>query len=94
MVSTETVTDRPGSSRSFTAAGGRSRKRTGTRWTILVKLPVAFSGGSRANCAPVPGAKLSTTASIRSPPSASTFTVAAWPTRMRPTCVSLKLATR
>ena len=34
--------------------------RTGTRWTIFVKLPVAFSGGSRENCEPEPGAKLST----------------------------------
>ena len=36
--------------------------RTGTRCTILMKLPVAFSGGNNANCAPVPGAKLSTDA--------------------------------
>ena len=33
---------------------------TGMRCTILVKLPVAFSGGSSANWAPVPGEKLST----------------------------------
>ena len=26
--------------------------RTGTRWTILVKLPVAFSGGRTLNCGP------------------------------------------
>jgi 2-keto-4-pentenoate hydratase/2-oxohepta-3-ene-1,7-dioic acid hydratase in catechol pathway len=32
--------------------------RTGTRWTILVKLPVALSGGNRLNCAPLAGAKL------------------------------------
>jgi len=34
--------------------------RTGTRCTILVKLPVAFSGGSTLNWAPVAGAKLAT----------------------------------
>jgi hypothetical protein len=28
--------------------------RTGTRCTTLVKLPVAFSGGSRLNCRPRP----------------------------------------
>jgi hypothetical protein len=32
---------------------------TGTRWVILVKLPVAFSMGIRANSDPVAGAKLS-----------------------------------
>ena len=30
------------------------------RWTILVKLPVALSGGSRANSSPLAGARLST----------------------------------
>ena len=34
--------------------------RTGTRCTILVKLPVAFSGGSRVNTEPEAGATLST----------------------------------
>ena len=33
--------------------------RTGTRWTILVKLPVALSGGSRANSRPLAGDRLS-----------------------------------
>ena len=33
--------------------------RTGTRCTILVKLPVAFSGGITLKTAPVPGARLS-----------------------------------
>jgi len=31
--------------------------RTGTRWTTFVKLPVALSGGSIANCAPLAGEK-------------------------------------
>ena len=58
-VSTVTVTDRPG--RSIRASGASAGKamRTGTRCTILVKLPVALSGGSRLNWAPLAGAKLS-----------------------------------
>ena len=46
---------------------GRARHRrrstilTGMRCTILVKLPVALSGGSSANCWPLAGAMLSTT---------------------------------
>ena len=38
--------------------------RTGTRCTILVKLPVAFSGGSRQNTEPEAGATLATVPSI------------------------------
>ena len=38
--------------------------RTGTRCTILVKLPVALSGGSSENTEPDAGAKLSTVPSI------------------------------
>jgi hypothetical protein len=34
--------------------------RTGTRCTILVKLPVALSGGSSVNTEPEPAAMLST----------------------------------
>ena len=37
-----------------------STTRTGTRCTILVKLPVAFSAGMTLNTAPVPGARLAT----------------------------------
>ena len=43
------VTDRPGRSRPSVAASPSSVTRTGTRCTILVKLPVAFSGGSTLN---------------------------------------------
>ncbi len=68
--------------------------RTGTRCTTLVKLPVAFSGGSRANCAPVPGEKLSIRPPNSCSPSASTVKVTGWPSIMRPVCVSLKFATR
>ena len=55
-------TDMPGRS-----TPGRARRRgrstifTGMRWTILVKLPVALSGGSSANSWPLAGAMLSTT---------------------------------
>src|SRR5262249_15113514 len=44
-----TVTERPGRSTPSTDASASSSMRTGTRWTILVKLPVAFSGGSTLN---------------------------------------------
>ena len=54
------VTDRPGRSRPSVAASPSSRMRTGTRCTILVKLPVAFSGRQTLNTAPVAGARLAT----------------------------------
>src|SRR6185437_11620239 len=53
-VSTSTVAlmpERSGGSSSF----GVSRTRTGTRWTILTQLPVAFCGGRIENSDPVPG---------------------------------------
>ena len=60
-VSTSAVTDRPARSQPACAASaGSSTSLTGTRCTTLVKLPVAFSGGSRLNSAPVAGARLST----------------------------------
>ena len=53
-VFTVTSADRPG--RSFETRGEFSRAIfTGTRWTIFVKLPVALSGGSSANCDPLAG---------------------------------------
>src|SRR6202012_4146596 len=58
-VSTAAVMERPGVSRWLPSWPGSRRIRTGTRWTILVKLPVAFSGGITLNCAPVAGARLS-----------------------------------
>ena len=45
--------------------------RTGTRCTILVKLPVAFSGGSSENCEPEAGDTLDTMPLITRPSSAS-----------------------
>ena len=49
--------------------------RTGTRCTILVKLPVALSGGSSENTEPEAGATLSTVPSMSRPGSASTAIV-------------------
>ena len=54
-------TDMPGRSRPASATSWRSMIFTGMRWTILVKLPVALSGGSSANSWPLAGAMLSTT---------------------------------
>ena len=54
-------TDMPGRSRPASASSSRSTIFTGMRWTILVKLPVALSGGSSANSWPLAGAMLSTT---------------------------------
>src|SRR5207253_8801875 len=58
----------------FTANGllGAIRNLTGIRSTTLVKLPVALSGGSRLNCAPLPGAMLPTIAVITIPGKVST----------------------
>src|SRR4029077_4251306 len=55
-------TERPGTiSCSYPRMLARSKRiLTGTRCTIFVKFPVALSGGSRANTAPVPDWKLST----------------------------------
>jgi hypothetical protein len=60
VVSTETVVDRPGRRVPSRASESSKVIRTGTRWTILVKFPVAFSGGITLKIAPVPGAMLST----------------------------------
>jgi hypothetical protein len=56
---TEAVTERPGRSRSTPVWSGSRRIRTGTRCTILVKLPVPGSNGSSEKVEPEPGAKLS-----------------------------------
>jgi hypothetical protein len=51
-------TDMPG--RTMPASGSPLSTTifTGMRWTILVKLPVALSGGSSANSWPLAGARL------------------------------------
>src|SRR6185437_3463162 len=58
-VSTSTSAERPGRSSPRSFSSGASAMRTGTRCTILVKLPVAFAGGSRLKSEPLAGAKLS-----------------------------------
>lgn len=57
--------------------------RTGTRCTILVKLP-AFCAGSSANCAPVPGERLSILPLSGWPGSASTSISTLGPGASRP----------
>src|SRR5207249_11167961 len=57
IVTTTLIPGRNGWAESFFVSG---RIRTGTRCTTLVKLPVALSGGSSENLAPVAGDRLST----------------------------------
>ena len=45
----------PGRSQPWAATSAGTETRTGRRCTTLVKLPVAFSGGSRLNTAPEAG---------------------------------------
>src|SRR6185312_6599043 len=92
--STVAVTDRPGRSWSSRSAGTSWIViLTGTRCTILVKFPVAFSGGRSANCAPLPGARLSTVPLKCTPGKVSIPRSADSPRNMRSISVSLKLAT-
>ena len=72
LVLTLTTTDMPGRSSACSATSAGTRMRTGTRCTILVKLPVALSGGSSENTEPDAGETLSTRPSISRPGSAST----------------------
>ena len=72
MVFTLTTTDMPGRSNPSRATSRGTVMRTGSRCTILVKLPVALSGGSSENTAPEAGEKLSTVPSIACSGSAST----------------------
>ena len=90
--STAAVTDRPGRSLPSVDAPSSNRMRTGTRCTILVKLPVAFSGGSTLNCAPVAGARLATCPRNIWPGSTSASMEAGNPGRICASWLSLKLA--
>ena len=47
-------TDIPGEIRRNASPGSLKTIFTGMRCTTFTKLPVAFSGGSKANCEPVP----------------------------------------
>ena len=90
QLSIVTETERP--ERSLAPAPAGKAILTGKRWVILVKLPVAFSGGSKEKSAPDAGAILSTTPSIFSLVNASTMISAFWPEWMLVNWVSLKLA--
>src|SRR5262249_20084553 len=79
---TRATTERPGRNVASSATLPSSRIRTGTRWTILVKLPVAFSGGITLNWAPVAGARLATTPDKVMPGRASAVISTDWRARM------------
>src|SRR5262249_30176003 len=83
------ITDMPGRSLPASGCPGSSRILTGMRWTTLVKLPVALSGGSNVNCEPLAGATLSTRPQIVTPGKLSTVILARWPTATRVSWVSL-----
>jgi hypothetical protein len=55
VTSTDGITDRPGHRGALGLGEESTEIFTGTRWTTLTKLPVAFSGGRRLNTAPLPG---------------------------------------
>jgi hypothetical protein len=80
-VSTDATMERPGRSSPSSSTAGSTAIRTGTRCTILVKLPVAFSGGSRLNTAPEAAAMLSTVPVISRSGKASTRRRTVWPGR-------------
>ncbi len=88
-VRTVATTDRPGRSTCALIVSASKPMRTVTRCTILVKLPVALSGGSSENCAPEAGAIERTVPSSALPFSASTTTSTFWPGLIEPICVSL-----
>ncbi len=87
------VTDMPGRSRPAEGSLGSIRIFTGMRWTILVKLPVALSGGSSANSCPLAGAMLSTMPCTVAPEKVSTDSATGCPARTSASCVSSKFAT-
>ena len=66
--------------------------RTGMRWAILTKLPVALSGEMALNSTPVAGEMLCTVPLNVSPFSASTLKVVGWPMRICASWVSFILA--
>ena len=92
LVLTLTITDMPGRSSGLLGDAAGTRMRTGRRCTILVKLPVALSGGSSENTEPEAGAKLATRPSSVRPGKASTAMLTGWPGCSWASCVSLKLA--
>ena len=69
----------PGAQQPQVPSPSSTAMRTGTRCTILVKLPVAFCGGMTLNIAPVAGARLSTRPVNLRPGSTSATTLAGSP---------------
>src|SRR5262245_51757808 len=86
------TTDRPGRNTASRATSAGTAILTATRCTILVKLPVALSGGSNENTEPEAGAKLTTVPSMVRFGSASTDIATCWPGDSPSSCVSLQLA--
>src|SRR6185369_11638795 len=84
--------DMPGRSRPVRLRSSRTIF-TGMRCTILVKLPVALSGGSSANSRPLAGDRLSTWPCSLVPRKLSMVSSTGWPPRTWVSWVSLKLAT-
>ena len=88
--------DRGRQARAAAAPASRRRRRcamrTGTRCTILVKLPVAFSGGITLKTAPVAGARLSTWPRKCGPAAHRRRSSPSAPGRIRASWSSLKLA--
>jgi hypothetical protein len=81
LVLTLTTTDMPGRSRRCAATPAGTSMRTGSRCTILVKFPVALSGGNSENTEPEAGDRLTTRPSIAWSGSASTLIETGWPGR-------------
>src|SRR5262249_40924485 len=79
------TTDIPGRSCAIKGCPGSNSIRTGTRCTTLVKLPVALSGGSKANVDPLAGETRSTWPRRVTSGNVSTVTATGWPGA---TCVS------
>src|SRR5262249_52471172 len=92
LVSTLTTTDMPGRSIPRSATSPGTEMRTGSRCTILVKLPVALSGGSSENTEPEAGATLTTLPVSLRLEYASTEIETGWPGCRSASCVSLKFA--
>src|SRR6185437_8227963 len=88
LVSMVGSTDMPERSRPASASSSNTIF-TGMRCTILVKLPVALSGGSSANSRPLAGDRLSTWPLSVTSGKLSISISTGWPGRMRASCVSL-----
>src|SRR2546427_7866867 len=89
MVTFTLIPGRSGCAASFFPS---SRIRTGIRCTTLVKFPVALSGGSSENFAPVAGERLSTCPLKCRPGYASTVKSARSPGLTSAVCVSFRFA--